>query len=79
MLEVNVEGGKVIDSQPMDLGNVVFVACQSAGRRSSGQCDLLDESKSINYSVRFQLSQERTDLRSFQTPLQPSRPLCQLP
>ena len=79
MLEVNVEGGKVIDSQPMDLGNVVFVACQSAGRGSSGQCDLFDESKSINYSVRFQLSPERTDLRSSQTPLQPSLPLYPLP
>lgn len=79
MLEVNVEGGKIIDSQSMDLGNVVFLACHSAGRRSSGQCDLLDESKSINYSVRFQLTQERTDLKSSQTPLQPSLPLCQLP
>ncbi len=56
MLEVNVESGEVIDSQPMDLGNVVFIACQSAGRRSSGQCDLLDVSRNINYSVRFQLS-----------------------
>lgn len=56
MLEINVEGGEVIDPQTMDLGNVVFVACQSAGRRSSGQCDMLDESRNINYSVRLQLS-----------------------
>ena len=56
MLEVNVEGGKVIDSQPMDLGNVILVACQSTGRRSSGQRDLLDESKSINFSVRIRLA-----------------------
>ena len=56
MLEVNVKGGEVVDSQTMDLGNVVFVACQSAGRGSSGQCDVLDESRAISYSIHFQLS-----------------------
>ena len=36
MLEINVEGGEIIDSQAMDLGNVVFVACQSTGGGRSG-------------------------------------------
>ena len=79
MLEIDVEGGEIIDSQAMDLGNVILVACQSAGRRGSGQCDMLDESKDIKYSVHVQLSLELTDLRSSQTPLLPFPPLCQPP
>lgn len=35
MLEVNVEGGEVVDSEAVDLSDVVFVARQSAGGRSS--------------------------------------------
>lgn len=53
MLEVNVEGGEVVDSQAMDLGNVVFVACQSARWGRSGQRDMFDKSEDVNYSVCF--------------------------
>ena len=55
MLEVNVEGGEVIDSQTVDLGNVVFIACQSAGGGRSGQRDMFDKSRGINSFVCFQL------------------------
>ena len=56
MLEIDVEGGEVIYSQTVYLGNVVFVACQSARRGSSGQRDMLDKSKNISTSVCVQLS-----------------------
>ena len=55
MLEIDVEGGEVVYSQAMDLGNVVFVACQSAGRGSSGQRDMLDKSTNISTSICVQL------------------------
>ena len=40
MLEVDVEGGEVVESEAVDLGNVVFVAGQSAGRRRAGEGDV---------------------------------------
>ena len=36
MLKVDVEGREVVDSEAVDLGNVVFVACQCAGWRGAG-------------------------------------------
>lgn len=42
MLEVDIEGGEVVDAQTMDLGDVVLVAGYSARRRSARECDILD-------------------------------------
>ena len=48
MLEVDIEGGEIVDSEAVDLCNVVFVAGQSAGRRRSGQCDILDKAMHVS-------------------------------
>ena len=43
MLKVDVEGGQIVDSETVDLGNVVFIARQCARRWSARGCDILDE------------------------------------
>ena len=44
MIVVYVEGGEVVDSKAVDLRDVVFVTCHSAGGRRTRQSRILGES-----------------------------------
>ena len=51
MLKVNVEGGEIVDSETVNLGNVIFIARQCARRWSARGCDILNEPRTVSCAL----------------------------